>query len=357
MRTISIIVLSIVAIGVLGFFSWLSYTSYKTSQEPTLENTQEALFATRTPIPFVKTSTPIISTKVPNTSTPISPTSTKELITVTVSKIDNNQCGVSGQWNILIIGSDFAEMRGKKGSDLTRILRIDFDAKKVTIFAFPRDLWVDTTDVGLTYPNILSTQLGRVFYEGRLRSLQFSESATIVDGTKIAALMLKKNFFVNSDHYIAIDLSNLAGIIDAIGGLPINIPVQTTDPYIGMVIPAGIQTLSGAQVVAYARAIPDSDFGRIQRNNIIISALREKLLNISIVQNIPDLFMKYKNVISTDLSLEQINQLGCFFNSAKDLPIQEETVKQEWTTAGPQGSLLWNKDIVQNRLRELGFIK
>ncbi|MEI6289978.1 MAG: LCP family protein [Chloroflexota bacterium] len=357
MRTISIIVLSIVAIGVLGFFSWLSYTSYNTSTVPTVENTAESLFATRTPIPFVKTSTPSISTKVPSTLTPNSPTATIEVQLTPTQTAEAGGCGVTGQWNILVLGSDYAELRGKKGSDLTRIMNINFDSKKISIFAFPRDLWVDTTDIGLIYPTITSTTLGRVFYEGRLRSLQFSESGTIIDGTKIAAKMIQKNFLVTTDHFISIDLSNLASIIDSLGGLPINIPAATTDPYIGMIIPAGLQTLNGIQVVAYVRAIPDSDFGRIQRNNLVISAIREKLINLNIIQDLPVLFTKYKNVIATDLSLEQLNHLGCIFIAAKDAPILEDNIKQEWTTAGPQGSLLWNKEIVQNRLRELGFIK
>ena len=265
-------------------------------------------------------------------------------------------CGETGAWNILVVGSDYAELRGQRGSDLTRMLRVDFDNNKVSSFSFPRALWVDAIGLGLTNPDINALPLGMVFYEGRKRSTQFAEIATIVDGTRFTARALSKNFSVSTDHYIAVDLNHLAEIIDNIGGLPINIPVSTTDPYIGVVIPAGQQTLSGAKTVAYARAIPDNDFGRIKRNDLIVMALLQKLLDPAVVQKIPDLYTQFKSVIATDLSLEQINHLACLFKDVPAGSITLDGVSQNWTSAGPQGSLSWNKSLILKRLKELGMI-
>jgi LCP family protein required for cell wall assembly len=114
-----------------------------------------------------------------------------------------------------------------------------------------------------------------VFYEARSRSVSTNVKAAMVDGTNVTARMLAKNFLISTDHYLTVDLAQIPSMVDTIGGVPINIPVRTTDPVIGMVIPAGQQTLNGAQFVAYARAIPDSDFGRIQRNNLLVSALQK----------------------------------------------------------------------------------
>ena len=265
-------------------------------------------------------------------------------------------CGETGSWNILIIGSDYADLRGQKGSDLTRVLHIDFENNKVSIYSFTRNLWVDTIGLGLTNPSFDGLPLGMVFYQGRIQSTQFSETNTIVDGTRVTARMLSKNFSISTDHYLAIDLKYLGEIIDDLGGLPINIPTRTTDPYIGMVIPAGQQTLSGAQVVAYARAIPDDDFGRIQRNNLIVEALRQKLIDPSMITKTSDLFTKFKSIIATDLSLDQVNNLGCVFKNLRSDSIIIDGIQKEWTSPGPQGSLNWNKDRVLARLTELGII-
>ena len=354
MRAISIVVLAILGVGLLGFFGWMGYSAYQQRQGPALDSTSMPLFATRTPQSAAHSSTATIPAAVkPITATPsvkvaISPT---PQVTAQVA----NTCGESGAWNVLVIGSDFADMRGPKGSDLTRMMKVDFSGNKVSIYSLSRDLWVDTTGVGLTNPNIDATRLGMVYYEGRIRSSQFAEMDTVVDGTRMTAKMLEKNFSLHTDHYLTIDLNHLGNMVDAIGGLPINIPATITDPYIGMVIQAGQQTLSGAQVVAYARAIPDSDFNRIQRNNQILNALRQKLLDPTIFAKLPDLYTQFKSVIATDLSIEQINHLVCLFKGAPENSIIMDSVKPEWTSPGPQGSLLWNSSNVLTRLKELGL--
>jgi anionic cell wall polymer biosynthesis LytR-Cps2A-Psr (LCP) family protein len=146
-------------------------------------------------------------------------------------------------------------------------------------------------------------------------------------------------------------------MVDAIGGVPMNVPEQTTDKWIGMVIEAGQHTLNGSQVEAYARAIPDSDFGRIQRDNLLVEALRQKLSDPSVWVKIPQLYEQFKDVIVTDLSPQQIINLGCLMKSTPKESILQDEVKSEWTTAGPQGSLLWDSTKVSARLKELGLIQ
>jgi LCP family protein required for cell wall assembly len=378
MKIPSTVFLSILFLGLLGFVGWISISAYQQRQGPALDSTSEPLFSTRTPSSTSHSSTP----KVPaSTSTKIVPSSVEktesptleknatpaaELIasatsTESVSKnsssLSSNLCGETGAWNILVIGSNIAEVYGQKGSDLTRIIRADFSSPKVVMYTFSRDLWVDTSGLGLTNPNLEYSKLGFVFYEGRIRSLQFALTDTIVDGTRSTAGMLSQNFSVKTDHYITIDISHLAAMIDAIGGLPMNIPSRTTDPWIGMVIEAGQQTLTGAQVVAYVRAIPDNDFGRIQRNDLIVEALRQKMLNSDILSRFPELFSKFKNVIITDMSFEQISHLACLLKETPAGSIIKEGVRQEWTSVGPAGSLLWKSENVLSRLRELGLIQ
>ncbi len=266
-------------------------------------------------------------------------------------------CGETTAWNVLVLGSDAADLRGPKGSDLTRIVRVDFPNRKVTMFAFSRDLWVDTTGLGLTNPTIDATKLGEVFYEARNRSTSTEVQAAMMDGTNATARMLANNFLVSSDHYLTIDLAQVPAMVDAIGGVPINIPATITDPWIGMTIQAGQQTLNGAQFVAYARAIPDSDFARIQRNSWLLLALQKKLLDPSVWDRIPQLYAQFNQVIATDLSPEQINHLACLLKEVPNDAILQDSVRPEWTSPGPQeASYLWDKTSVLDRLKELELI-
>lgn len=266
-------------------------------------------------------------------------------------------CGETGVWNILILGSDAADLRGPKGSDLTRAARVDFPNQKVSIYAFPRDLWVETSSVEFTNPVINNARLGQVFYEARNRSTQTEPRNQMLDGTSATAKVMAQNFTLHFDHYMTIDLTRLPAMIDAIGGLPMNVPERITDPWIGMVIEAGQQTLNGNQVEAYARAIPDSDFARIQRNNLLLDALRQKLLDPLVWVKIPQLYQQVSDAIVTDLSPEQVTNLACLMKAIPKESIVQDAVKSEWTTAGPQESLLWDSTKVFARLKELGLIQ
>jgi len=266
-------------------------------------------------------------------------------------------CDETTAWNILILGSDAADLREPKGSDLTRILRVDFPNRKVIMYTFPRRLWVDTAGLGLTNPTVDATQLGTVYYEARSRSVSTNVKDAMLEATTVTARMLSKNFLLTTDHYVTVDLGQIPAMVNAIGGVPINVPSRITDPITGITIPAGQQTLNGAQFAIYARTIPDSDFGRIQRNNLLIAALREKLLDPAVWGKIPQLYTQFSETIATDLSPEQINHLSCLLQEVPQEAIIQDQVRQEWTSPGPQtGSFAWDKTSVLNRLKELGLI-
>jgi anionic cell wall polymer biosynthesis LytR-Cps2A-Psr (LCP) family protein len=178
----------------------------------------------------------------------------------------------------------------------------------------------------------------------------------MIEAAAATARMLANNFQVSTDHYVAIDLSPVPAMVDAIGGVPINIPVSVKDDASSIVVPAGQQTLNGTMFLAYARAAPDSDFARIQRNSHLLAALRQRLLDPAVWPTLPQLYVQYNQVIATDLSPEQINHLTCLMQEVPSETIVQDSVRPEWTWPGPQaGSLSWDKTLVTNRLKELGL--
>ena len=265
-------------------------------------------------------------------------------------------CGETAVWNILVVGSDAADMFYPQGSDLTRVMRVDFPNRRVAIYAFSRDLWVQVSDLGFTDPDIQATMLGMVFYEARLRSAHTDPQQAMLDGVNATAHMLTSNFNLTSDHYLAIDLDRLPAMIDTIGGLPINIPEGFTDPHTELEFEAGQQILDGQQAAIYARAYLGSDLSRIERNNLVIEALRQKLLDPTVWLKIPELYLQFRDAVLTDFSPEQVTHLSCLLQEVPPEAIIQDGVPEEWTSAGPEGSLLWNRANVLNRLRELEMI-
>jgi LCP family protein required for cell wall assembly len=265
-------------------------------------------------------------------------------------------CGETEVWNILVLGSDAADLYYPQGADLTRVVRVDFPNKKAAVYAFSRDLWVDVSSLDFTNPSITSIKLGMAFYEARERSTKSDPKGATLDGISAMNETLEANFTLTSDHYIAIDLDKLPAMVDTIGGLPINIPADLTDPLSGITFKAGEQTLNGIQVATYARAYLDSDLNRIPRNDLVVEALHQKLVDPPVWAKIPKLFLQFEDSIYTDFSPEQVKYLRCLMREVEVESIIQDGVKAEWTSPGPEGSLLWDKENVLNRLRELGMI-
>jgi polyisoprenyl-teichoic acid--peptidoglycan teichoic acid transferase len=123
-----------------------------------------------------------------------------------------------------------------------------------------------------------------------------------------------------------------------------------------MIFHAGQQTLDGKQTAIFARAYLDSDLNRIKRNDLLLEALRLKVLDPMIFFKVPRLFIQFRDAINTDLTLEQINNLVCLLKEVEADSIIQEGVLEEWTNPGPEGSLLWDEMKVLGRLEELGMI-
>lgn len=289
--------------------------------------------------------------------------------TATTAPQAQTVCGESGTMMVMILGSDQREQYWPPGADLTRVMKVDFSNKKITVYAFPRDLWADVKSLNFANPDVKESTIGKTFWEAHKRTQTTYERERLLAGTTASGQMLLDNFGVSSEHYVTIRLEKLPEMIDAIGGIEINVPYELkwTDPQTNVTttFAPGVQTMSGEQVMIYARAIPDSDWARIQRNNVLLDALRTKLLQPATWAKIPDLFRRYttdiadqnlRDVIVTDLTPEQIVNFACLLKEVERKDILLDNVKPEWTSPGPDGSLFWDKDKVQARLRELQLI-
>jgi len=332
---VGIFLVGLIVVGLLAFTGFVVRAAYQQRLGPTLE----AVVSTAAPVTALLTATvPAIPTQT------LAPTA------------EAGVCGETTAWNLLVLGADTVALRGDKGSDLTRLVRLDFPNRRVVIYAFSRDLWVNTSGLGLISPAVEATELGTVFYEAYRRSNALNHRLAMVAGVNTMAKMLSWNFSVHTDHYMAVDMVQVPAMIDAIGGIPINIPARVTDPWIGMVIQAGQQTLTGAQASAYARAQPDSDFGRINRQKLLLEALRLKLRDPAVWVKIPQLYLQYDDLMATDLSPEQINHMACLLNEVPAEAIVQEGVSQALTSPGPRGSFVWDKNAVMLQLQALGLI-
>jgi len=221
-------------------------------------------------------------------------------------------CGGPSTMNILAIGSDARGDHYLYGlADVIRIVRVDFVNARVGILEMPRDLWVEIPGISDHY-GITEGKLNQAYLYGN-RGLGYYDGSG--EGPGLLAQTLNLNFGVQLDHYLAVNMITFENIVNAVGGidvyLPYEISVRSPSNPKGFAIPPGQHKIDGETALWIARIRQYHTFGRAENQNIVMCALRKKILSPAIVPAIPELVTTFQRYVQTDLSPEQINQLAC----------------------------------------------
>jgi LCP family protein required for cell wall assembly len=190
-------------------------------------------------------------------------------------------------------------------------VRVDFVNARVTILEVPRDLWVEIPDISDHY-NITHGKLNQAYFYGN-KGMGYYDGPG--EGPGLLARTLNLNLGAQPDHYLAVNMKTFEAIVDAIGGIDVYLPYDVsvkspTNPK-GFSVDAGQHHFDGETALWVARVRQYNVFGRAENQNIIMCALRKKLLSPAVVPAIPQLINDFQRYVQTDLSPEQINQLGC----------------------------------------------
>jgi LCP family protein required for cell wall assembly len=221
-------------------------------------------------------------------------------------------CGGPAVMNLLAIGSDARGNHYLYGlADIMRLVRVDFVNARVSILEVPRDLWVEIPGIADHY-NITHGKLNQAYLYGN-KGLGYYDGPG--EGPGLLARTLNLNFGAQPDHYVAVNMLTFEAIVDAIGGLDIYLPYEISvrspaNPK-GFAIPPGQHHIDGETALWVARIRQYNVFGRAENQNIVMCALRKKLLSPAVVPAIPTLIKDFQKYVQTDLSPEQINQLAC----------------------------------------------
>ncbi len=114
-------------------------------------------------------------------------------------------------------------------------------------------------------------------------------------GAPLLAQTVEQATGLHIDHYAEIGFGGFANIVDAIGGVEMDIPEEMRDTKTGVVIPAGKQELDGAQALGFVRmryssATPRSDLDRVANQRKFIGALANEMASPATLLNPFDLF-------------------------------------------------------------------
>ena len=200
---------------------------------------------------------------------------------------------------IALFGSDYSEYYDVSSADSTMILAIDTKNNKIKLCSLMRDIYLDL-------PN------------GEKMNLNY----TILDGGPSSILKaINYNFNLNIDKFVQVDLERLPKIIDALGGVEIEITedeLQYINGYIDNIdkkngtttehiYNAGTQLLNGTQASAYCRIryTAGRDFKRTERQRDVLNALFVKFKDISLTE-VPSIINEILPLVTTNLTNSEI---------------------------------------------------
>jgi LCP family protein required for cell wall assembly len=220
-------------------------------------------------------------------------------------------------------------------ADAIRVARIDFQTKKVTVLALPRDLWVEIP--GLESRGISVGKLNQAYFYGTEGMGYYSGAGY---GAGLLAETLLNNYGFRVDHYLSVNLSSFRVIINTLGGIDVYLPYDVYKRVFDqpeLYLKAGSHHLNGKQTEMLARQrITIGDFGRINNQTIILKAVAAKLLSPSGITALPALVDQLKSNVETDFSPAEITQLICltgmidYQEDVTFVTLPEETMVEQW---------------------------
>jgi cell envelope-related transcriptional attenuator len=241
-----------------------------------------------------------------------------------------------GSKNILIAGIGG---RGHPGGELTDSLMLanmNYDTKTVTLLSIPRDLYV-------AYSSNSAGKINALYPMGQKQN----------EGVNLLAKKVSEITNQPIHHYLIIDFSGFKSIVDALGGVEVNVPKKIYDReypnnnwgYEIFSLNAGLQTLDGKTALKFARSRHStSDFDRSSRQQLLLKAIKDKALSLGILTNpakISELIDSVRNNLSTDLTVGDLVDIGLAFKDMSNTNILMYSYNNECNGICMPGSYLY----------------
>ncbi|MEH7445024.1 LCP family protein [Bacillus sp. JJ1122] len=211
--------------------------------------------------------------------------------------------------NVLLLGSD---SRGEEQSrtDTIMVAHYNPDTHKVKLISLMRDMYVSIPEHGKQKLN----------------------AAYTYGGPELLRETIQKNFGLNIHHYAIVDFKGFEKAVDLLvpEGIEVNIPYEMSHG-IGMTLEEGEQQLHGEELLGYVRFRHDrlSDFGRVQRQQEVITKLKDKAVSLQSVVKLPELLGLLNTYIDTNIETSTLLTIGKDILSNKSGDIESIRIPED----------------------------
>lgn len=182
-------------------------------------------------------------------------------------------------------------------SDTMLLLRVNPENKTIRVLSIPKDTMISIPESGLSKVSQANNQGGPV----------------------LAARVVSRNLSnAPIDRYIRISTIGLRQLVDELGGVEVFVPqamqYQDKAQRLSIDLVAGWQTLNGEQAEEFARYREQGsgDLGRVQRQQALLMAMRERLSSPTVLARLPKLTRFLRKYFDTNLKPEELMALANF---------------------------------------------
>lgn len=210
--------------------------------------------------------------------------------------------------NILLVGNDDrsnmtnAEVRalkvgrdgGSLATDTMMIVHVPADGSKATLISLPRDTVVDIPD-GYRR-NKLNSPYASAYVDARNNGASTDQAR--LAGANLLVKTITDLTGLTINHYVQIDLLGFYRISKAIGGVPVNLCNNVSDPVIpgeggsGLKLSKGYHKISGVQALEFVRQrhnLPHGDFDRVRRQQYFLTSAFRQVASVGILTKLKDI--------------------------------------------------------------------
>jgi LCP family protein required for cell wall assembly len=257
--------------------------------------------------------------------------------------------------NILVLGTDNRPELEAWRTDSIMVVVIDPKIGQVGIVSIPRDLYVDVPgyDKGKERLNAVAYIGEKLDYPG--------------GGPALVSRVVEEQLGIPTQHYVIIHQDGLIKLVDALGGVTVNLdcPLYEATPddkspngIKTFTLPAGPVQLDGPTAKKFATyRYVQTDFGRTQRQQQLIWAIRNRVLEANLLPKIPVLWSALSDTFTTDLDLPVVLKLARLASrlQARDVHGMQlgDTIEEYTTPEGWMVLVLKDKALVQEKLAGL----
>ena len=213
-----------------------------------------------------------------------------------------------GRINILLLGLGGANHPGGNLTDTIMLASIDPINKKIALLSIPRDLYVK-----------IDGEYNKINYAYSYGEQHQKETG---GGPAQAKKVVSDVLDLPIHYFVKMDFGGFAKIVDAIGGIDVNVEKAISDPYYPAAdmkgyapffIKAGTHHMDGTLALKYVRSRETtSDFDRSSRQQTVIKALTAKATSLGVLTNpgkITSMISTVGTHVKTDLSVSEMNRL------------------------------------------------